>query len=629
MPIITQNTTGNPMPFTGSGIQFGKPSGYYATYTYPPYLPHLIGSTLIPDNDTNNLLLSQVVGLVPLFKCDSVECREGKYGSDDTNFMLPVFAQNQTSIHGDYFNDTNSFLFNFPSDTSLTHHRFYLDKKINETWQQETELKDNTLGQYYGLGDLCNANAYIGYQLYWNMVLHTYGEGIYRFRVEGSYACDITQSSGYIKITDLGDSLRAVFSVIGYGDLCGAFFFDNTLSLSVNMNNFTNAINTYQLSTYPTPLFHAFFDGTKIVITGLQGQNGIITDNSTFEPNVYLKQDLTGGSNTDCDPQDCYSTPPFCLKTWDCYAVDLTTRFDATYSGGVIGDINKVNAGNLFSFCCTGQPIITTGKTSHTQIFIANCEVSMGTVPDTFYQTETWTFYMSNGFDLVSPITITSGTTYEAAVTQIINAINAYQLTLPTVEFTAAPDPMYNNALIVTNLQGDNIQYTINRGTISSTNYLTVILQSVSYCGYSVMNGNFIDGNNIDPNFVYSNAISWQESIRVGGEFGYEQTDYERKSIKYQTGIVNKIRDEAIFKFTWKSSAMPFWFHERFKGYALMADELQVSDYNLNNADYNLKLYSVQGDSSYNPDYKGYTRYTKVKCDFKSKIQNNKRTRCC
>ena len=115
----------------------------------------------------------------------------------------------------------------------------------------------------------------------------------------------------------------------------------------------------------------------------------------------------------------------------------------------------------------------------------------------------------------------------------------------------------------------------------------------------------------------------------MGGEFGYENTDYERKSIKYQTGVVNKIRDEAILKHTWKSSSLPFWFHERFKVYGLMADTLLVSDYNMNNADYNIKLYSVQGDSSYNPDWKNFPRETMVKCEFKPAIQNLKRNRCC
>ena len=49
----------------------------------------------------------------------------------------------------------------------------------------------------------------------------------------------------------------------------------------------------------------------------------------------------------------------------------------------------------------------------------------------------------------------------------------------------------------------------------------------------------------------------------------------------------------------------------------------------INNADYNLKRYCVQADSSYEPEYFGSSRYMKVKCDFKSAVQNLKRSRCC
>ncbi len=126
------------------------------------------------------------------------------------------------------------------------------------------------------------------------------------------------------------------------------------------------------------------------------------------------------------------------------------------------------------------------------------------------------------------------------------------------------------------------------------------------------------------------NPITWNDSIRVEGFFGYEDTDAERKMIKYQTGVVNKIRDEMILKFKWKAGSLPFWFHERFKAYGLyLADQTLVSDYNINNADLNLKRYSVYCDGSYNPDYKNYSRYERVTCEFKAQTQNLLRNRCC
>lgn len=132
-----------------------------------------------------------------------------------------------------------------------------------------------------------------------------------------------------------------------------------------------------------------------------------------------------------------------------------------------------------------------------------------------------------------------------------------------------------------------------------------------------------------------SSPIQWYDSIRVAGEFGYEDTDYERKIIKYTTGVVNKIRDEALLKFKWTTQELPFWFHERFKVYGLFSDQLLVSDYNIYQSDYNLKRYCVIADGAYNPQYHygggkpGGSQYSKVDVIFKPQTQYLIRNRCC
>ena len=434
MPVITQNSTATPMTFLGSAVQYGGIIHQYGTYASVPYIPHIIAN--LPD-EKDDILGSQVVGLVPVFSCESKECRSGKYGSDDANFMLPVFAQNQISISGDYYNDTNSFLFNLPSDTVLTHHKFYLDKKIDGTWVQQTELKDNSYGIYYGLGELCDSLAYLGYNIYWNLVLHTFGEGVYRFRINGSFTCSVIPSQGYLKFNDtFTESITATFSVDTLGHLCDAYYFDHSLTHSQLMQDYTNAINAYQNATYPTPLFVATWNAGlgRIDISSPLGENGVITDNGTFYPNGYLKQDLTGGVTSICDPINCYASPPFCLKTWSCYGVDLTTRFDASYTGGVIGDVNKSNAGNLFSFCCTGKPLMNVYKQSEIKIFYWKVAGEV----TTFHSNEIWTFTANYGYDICSPIPITSGWTMPQALMFVVTSINTYQATLSSVEFTAS-----------------------------------------------------------------------------------------------------------------------------------------------------------------------------------------------
>jgi hypothetical protein len=123
--------------------------------------------------------------------------------------------------------------------------------------------------------------------------------------------------------------------------------------------------------------------------------------------------------------------------------------------------------------------------------------------------------------------------------------------------------------------------------------------------------------------------INWSDSIRLEGFFGFEKTSYERTKLKYVTGEIKKVRDEALQRFTWKSGNLPKWAHDRLKAYGLMADRLYVSDYNINNADYDIKQKWVVCDSGYEPAHKGYSRYSKVDVDFVEGCQYVFRNRCC
>src|SRR3972149_2536715 len=69
-------------------------------------------------------------------------------------------------------------------------------------------------------------------------------------------------------------------------------------------------------------------------------------------------------------------------------------------------------------------------------------------------------------------------------------------------------------------------------------------------------------------------GINWYDSVRMKGFFGYEKSEYSEVNIEYDNGQVNKIRDEAIQKYQWKSGRLPKYIHDRFKAYGLMADTL-------------------------------------------------------
>lgn len=631
MPVVSTNSASTPMLLNGASIQNGNYllgtyfSQYYGGYAIGTIPSHRVGSITSPN---------QVVGLVPVFNCTDDECRNGKYGSNDHNFMLPVFAEAQLGTSRNYKNDNNSFLFNFPASSGLANYNFYLDKQISGAWVEQAELDDNTYGEYYPIGRICDKNYFTGFDILWNKVLHELGEGIYRFRV-GSSTGTFTTSINHLKIIGFKAGGSISLYTTGFGVICPPFFIDDTLSFAQNMINMVAWINNYQNTTFVPPNFSASYNtGTaQIDLVGLLGQN------CPFYATVYdvstsgMTQTFTGGEDT-FTVLGCFASPPFCLKTWDCWAVNSTTKFDAFYTGGVIGNIDKSLPGTTWSFCCSGKPVVYPNIKSLFTMQFWNQGV--------IYKPTTFTFTPDAGYDLVNPVTFIAGTTPANCAIQLAAAINAHQATLTPPQFSAVVGVA--RRVDITNLFGQNIgiaiDFTDDDSPITDGNTIQVTLNSlVTYLpptptggGAFIWHilGQFNGGANINSaSFLATVPITWRDAIRVGGEFGYENTDYEIKSIKYQTGVVNKIRDEAILKHTWKSSSLPFWFHERFKAYGLMSDKLLVSDYNMNNSDYGIKLYSVQRDSSYNPDYKNAVRETMVKCEFKPAVQNLKRQRCC
>lgn len=121
----------------------------------------------------------------------------------------------------------------------------------------------------------------------------------------------------------------------------------------------------------------------------------------------------------------------------------------------------------------------------------------------------------------------------------------------------------------------------------------------------------------------------WSDSIRVKGFFGFETTSYDEILREAQTGIIDRVRDEAIQKFDFIGLPMPKYIHDRLKVYGLMADFLFVSDYNLNNSDYNIKLKSIIKAAGYEPKYYKGTRLQSVKTQFKEGIQSVIKSSSC
>ena len=126
--------------------------------------------------------------------------------------------------------------------------------------------------------------------------------------------------------------------------------------------------------------------------------------------------------------------------------------------------------------------------------------------------------------------------------------------------------------------------------------------------------------------------MTHRDSIRVRGFFGYETVpEYLQLLNEFQNGNIQQIRNEAVQQFRYLSHYMPKEYHDRFKVYGMMADELRVSDYNRNNSDYNISQLKISPASGYEPTYQDMNRrrISKVEVTFKAGVQNVIKSLCC
>lgn len=139
-------------------------------------------------------------------------------------------------------------------------------------------------------------------------------------------------------------------------------------------------------------------------------------------------------------------------------------------------------------------------------------------------------------------------------------------------------------------------------------------------CGFSPLIG--------DPKI----NSGWYDSIRLPGFFGKEViSDYIEVYNEWQNGKMEQVKNEA--KQAYELSIYPIEkdLHDRMKIYGLMADVRQMSDYNINNSDYNIRQVSVKPTGPYEPKYNDKLWYNKqsVKVKFENGYQHLIKSICC
>jgi len=124
----------------------------------------------------------------------------------------------------------------------------------------------------------------------------------------------------------------------------------------------------------------------------------------------------------------------------------------------------------------------------------------------------------------------------------------------------------------------------------------------------------------------------WYDSRRYRGFFGREVVaEYIEVMNEYQNGKQERVKDEAVLEYSCYLNYMGKDGHDRLKVYGMMADAVQISDYNINNADYNIRQLPVVKASAYQPTYqdKVWNRKQKVELKFRNGFQGLIKSLCC
>lgn len=121
-------------------------------------------------------------------------------------------------------------------------------------------------------------------------------------------------------------------------------------------------------------------------------------------------------------------------------------------------------------------------------------------------------------------------------------------------------------------------------------------------------------------------TIVWSREFRVRGFFGFETSEINIEGVKYKDGSVNWVSSDQIEQFLCYINSIPYSLHREIKINALQADNLFISDYNIDNqAVYDHK--QVITNSNYEPIWARAATFAPVSLSFIPFFQNFERKR--
>ena len=641
MAVITNNS--NALPDTLLGI-----SAY--NIVLAPETPLVTPDSSIP---------IQVAGLSPLNPCCSGEVEqsisedcgcEGSFRGDiipnTFDYVLPAFD-----------NDTSLWVLQYPLNyDAIAEGDFTLQKWNGTAWVNISTLNNTTYGTPFNNGYSNNYNwiscdgsdipssdnfNYQGFLINWESVYSNNGAGIYKFVVYGTSINNTVyclSSLPYcLKTGTCASQDRTIkFKMQNCGGTMGDPD-DQTKNYSLCLTNSITEVNEFRAQSGGTIYFiraTGAWIGCLWTSHGLGGTVHNVTTGHDIGTLLSLSDD---GIN---------------ITAWTGFTVNSGDTL--SYS---LGGTNVI----LTPFSGAWQDQVTATKNTNGGTFNAN----NGTITALNEKTV--------GF---SEATINIGGVYNIIGDQYIATNNPIQVFSGRIATqlvqcgTTITDAtlilkLYKNGVILysmnislnpaaTGIQGTNFTFPQTDGIggnptpLSAGDVINLYVEvDVTYTGAPTCGGGAVEiitcmsGSFWENNFESAGAnpvyfpLEINDSIRLFGRLADQSFEIQRDEIKYQTGAINKVRDELVKNYILKLGGnniqkLPLSLLNRFAAYCMTADQLKVTDYNLNNPDYGIIDRIIVAESGFKPKFTGDSRYGKVDdLIFKDGIQAIYRDRCC
>lgn len=131
-----------------------------------------------------------------------------------------------------------------------------------------------------------------------------------------------------------------------------------------------------------------------------------------------------------------------------------------------------------------------------------------------------------------------------------------------------------------------------------------------------------------DEIVINYNTTIWERQFRVRGIFGYSDSmNYEAEYTRYRSGAKVYTDNNGVEFYQCQLKGIPYSLHREFKKTMVFADEIIISDYNIDNI-YQWKNKRVIRSGDYEINYDRFVSYYPATIEFSQYFENLRRKRC-